>query len=226
MTISAAISTAKCSVTAAALMLGTLLFPSAALGQGMSYSVYFDNSLATDGSSVYLGVSVIDSSWGCTHGSYGTTATIVSPSTRIENAWSGGLYSNTSMAINGEHGDYTFGGHTSYSCSCTSQPEPFNDGMVAAIFPYTHYYTRSVTATPPDNMHTYVPTTTPNTSNKVCSRSSYKAPGSGSQLTVIGLGMGPVPTNPYACVSGCYNGHVGLFFGITGNTLGAGTCDI
>lgn len=102
-----------------ALVIGAVpAITSPASAQSMSFSVYQDAALS-NAFLVHGYVTVQDNSWGCTHGNYSTTANIYSPTGRNNPGTSGGLYSNTTLSMNGEEGNYTVVGLGSYSCSCS-----------------------------------------------------------------------------------------------------------
>jgi hypothetical protein len=92
--------------------------PSLAQASGMSFSVYTDIDQTQDFANMYVQATVIDSSWGCYHGSYMTTTHIYSPSSRYTSSQSSGMYSTTSISINGEYGEYTAYTSGNYTCSC------------------------------------------------------------------------------------------------------------
>jgi hypothetical protein len=116
----------------AASAVGVLLVPSLcdlAFGQssGMSFSVY--NNTQVYNASLDLDGSVLDNSWGCSHGSYSTTARIYSPTNRTAASTSAGLSAEVTLPLNGEYGNFTLVTNVSYTCSCMmNSVVTFSDG--------------------------------------------------------------------------------------------------
>lgn len=92
----------------------------------MSFSVYTGSGVAGD--SVYVNSTVIDNSQGCSHSGYLTTSRIVSPTNRTSSSTSSGLSASTSLAINGEDGDYQTSTIGIYDCTCLDGPGGYNGG--------------------------------------------------------------------------------------------------
>jgi hypothetical protein len=107
----------------------------------MSFSAYNDAS-ANGAGVISLWSTVEDSSSGCSHSNYLTTARIISPNGRQASGTSGGLQAGTSLAINDEFGQYSLVTTASYYCSCSQQNAGFGNSQPAPAdtgTSYVHY---------------------------------------------------------------------------------------
>jgi len=86
------------------------------MAQGMSFSTYTDYAIGGE-TTIYMYANTSDNSWGVTHWSYTTTATIYSPSNRSGSSQSNGLQASASIPISGETGYYTMVTTGTYRCS-------------------------------------------------------------------------------------------------------------
>jgi hypothetical protein len=84
----------------------------------MNFSTYTVASLSDDGQTLYNGVTIQDSSTGCTHSSYTTYSEIENPDGTDAESSASGLVANTDISIDGIAGDYTLVGAVTYYCSC------------------------------------------------------------------------------------------------------------
>jgi hypothetical protein len=92
-------------------------FAQGAAAQTMSFSTYSDAAANSSGV-INMWTTVVDSSSGCSHGNYLTTARVVSPSNRTSSSSSSGLSSSTNLSIDDEWGDYSLVTTGTYQCSC------------------------------------------------------------------------------------------------------------
>lgn len=90
------------------------------LAQGMSFSVY--NDVAANASTLYYYSTISDNSWGCSHGSYVSTAHILSPSLRSSSSQWNGLSASASISFSGEYGTYDVYTVGTYHCGCIGPP--------------------------------------------------------------------------------------------------------
>jgi hypothetical protein len=130
----------------AAFVLGTLLCsaPRAnAQAYGMSFSVYSDGTISTDGLTFNIFSSVADNSWGCTHTNYLTTTYVTSPTNRTSSRQLSGLSSNTSISINNEDGTFQMGTSGSFACGCSHLNLGYGGGGGFGIFGFTAIFAKN-----------------------------------------------------------------------------------
>jgi hypothetical protein len=112
--------------------------PGLSQSTGMSFSVYNDASGSwTNGGTITAYSSVEDLSWGCSHSSYSTTTRLISPSGRQSGSTVSGLSASTSLALNGEEGDWQIVTQGSYHCSCFQSFASFGAGHSMLVNTFT-----------------------------------------------------------------------------------------
>jgi hypothetical protein len=104
----------------------------------MSFSVYTTSAAGSNETRLYMYATVSDNSSGCVHGSYATTARIVSPTNRTATSQSSGLQASTSILFSGEVGNYSLVTTGSYTCSCIGGGTAGFGGSTTALVSVYH----------------------------------------------------------------------------------------
>ncbi len=106
---------------------------------GMSFSIYTDSS-PIDIYTLQMQSTVEDNSWGCYHSGYMNTRRLTSPSGRVSISQSSSMTGGTSIAINGEYGQYVALTTGTYYCSCFHNYAGYGTGVPILIGETTERY--------------------------------------------------------------------------------------
>jgi hypothetical protein len=191
--------------------------------QQMVISVYADTAPVDDGefgSTISAYVSVVDNSWGCSHGDYYTNAWLSSPS-RIGFDQEPGLSGFPSLDFDFELGEWNAGATVTFYCDCAAGYVG-GGGAGSQIVPvgtaFRHHYYRIPSSGP------YLYILNDDSQDRACSHTQMSW-GQDHSAGITDEGFYYTWLNmPAGCLAQCSGGQWGSVIGPGGTTLRAATC--